>query len=43
MPTWSIVTISVSSVVCVVSAIAYIRADIKADKMLEKELKDKRK
>jgi hypothetical protein len=43
MPLWSIITISISGAVCLVSTIAYIRADIKADKMLEKERKDKNK
>lgn len=43
MPLWSIITISISVAVCLVSAIAYIRADVKSDEMLEKERKEKRK
>jgi hypothetical protein len=37
MPLWSIITISISGAVCLASAIAYIRADLKADDTLEKE------
>ena len=43
MPVWSIITISISGAVSLVSTIAYIRADVKSDEMLEKERKEKRK